>query len=115
MKMHFHGNCTSWRQPGSNQTCTTAANALPGSPSKCNCDEEFQIDVFVEEPTGSLTKTAVQAIVTYQVTVTNAAGMTLDLFLNSLTDNKAGGTAALPPYTIMLWARPAASRQVHLV
>jgi hypothetical protein len=73
-------NCTSWRQPGSNGTCTKAADAFPGSPSKCNCDNTFTIGVTVESPTLSVVKSAspVQVdwpggAVTYTVTVKNNA------------------------------------------
>src|SRR5262249_28842595 len=73
-------NCTSWRQPGSNQLCTTVAQAFPGSPSKCNCDSGFTIDVGVETATLNVTKTAnptqvsegpTGGSVTYTVTVHN--------------------------------------------
>src|SRR6266567_1797524 len=51
-------NCTSWRQPGSNEVCTGIADAYPGSPSKCNCDKNYTIDVTVEHPHLTVTKSA---------------------------------------------------------
>jgi hypothetical protein len=58
-------NCTSWRQPGANQVCTSPANAFPGSPSKCNCDIAFNIPVDVEPPTISVVKTPNPTSVNY--------------------------------------------------
>jgi len=54
-------NCTSWQQPGGTNLCQYTANpaygypygtngALPGSPSKCNCDNTFTIPVTVQQP-----------------------------------------------------------------
>ena len=39
--------CTSWRQPGANELCTSPLDAFPGAPSKCKCEPAFQIPVFV--------------------------------------------------------------------
>jgi hypothetical protein len=50
-------NCTSWRQPGSNELCDEVADAFPGSPSKCNCDKNFTIPVTVQRPNITVTKT----------------------------------------------------------
>ncbi|MGR8940829.1 MAG: hypothetical protein ACU83P_04485, partial [Gammaproteobacteria bacterium] len=84
-------NCTSWRQPGSNETCDSPLDAFPGSPSKCNCDENFQVPVPVPPPTISVVKTAgesalnqtadglaysvpeTSAAVVYKVVITNDA------------------------------------------
>ncbi len=49
-------NCTSWRQPGSNEVCDEVADAFPGSPSKCNCDITFNLPIFVETGTIVVTK-----------------------------------------------------------
>ncbi|UTW13429.1 DUF11 domain-containing protein [Marinobacterium rhizophilum] len=40
-------NCTSWRQPGANELCEGPLDAYPGSPSKCRCDDGFNIDIDV--------------------------------------------------------------------
>ncbi len=40
-------NCTSWRQPGANDLCTSPLNAYPGAPSKCNCDKGFTVPIRV--------------------------------------------------------------------
>ena len=40
-------NCTSWRQPGANDLCTSPADAFPGAPSKCRCDPGFSIPIEV--------------------------------------------------------------------
>ena len=101
--------CTSWRQPGANDTCDTTVDtddpanwdAFPGSPSKCNCGD-VAIDVFSETATIEVTKSAVTpevpetgGPVTYAVSVKNlatVASVTLDTF----TDTDVGG--ANPPY-----------------
>ena len=92
-------NCTSWRQPGSNQICngigngTTTNDAYPGSPSKCNCQPGFTVNIFTEHPTISITKkaapTSVQepgGTVTYTVHVTNN-GSSASVTLTSLTED----------------------------
>lgn len=76
-------NCTSWRQPGSNTTCTSIHDAFPGSPSKCNCDNNFTIDVNVETANLQVTKAVASTspppltepggTVTYTLTVHNPA------------------------------------------
>jgi len=91
-------NCTSWRVPGSNQVCTTATDAFPGTSSKCNCDDTFTVPVQVRPASASLRKSPTKAIVTYGVTVTNdnpshAAN------LNGLCDNVYGTVAGTCNYT----------------
>ena len=39
--------CTSWRQPGGNELCTSPLQAFPGAPSKCKCDDTFSIAISV--------------------------------------------------------------------
>jgi len=87
-------NCTSWRQPGSNEVCDDVTDAFPGSPSKCNCDITFNIPVLVETPTGSLTKQATKAVVTYSVTVYND-GTNFALNLDDMVDNQVGGDGSI--------------------
>lgn len=86
-------NCTSWRQPGSNTTCKSINDAFPGSPSKCNCDNNFTIDVNVETANLAVTKAAVPTLVnepggsvTYTVTVHNPA-VALVVTLADLTED----------------------------
>ncbi len=86
-------NCTSWRQPGSNQVCNTVADAFPGSPSKCNCDNAFNVDIFVEQPTITVTKAANPTSlnepggqVTYTVGVKND-GVQASVTITSLTED----------------------------
>jgi hypothetical protein len=50
--------CTSWRQPGSNETCDSPDDAFPGAPSKCSCDANFTVGIDVKAPTLKLDKTA---------------------------------------------------------
>jgi hypothetical protein len=89
-------NCTSWRQPGSNEVCDAAADTFPGSPSKCNCEPGFTVDIFVETATIEVTKTASPTTVaetggsvTYSVAVRNLAQQAT-VTLDSLTDNIYG-------------------------
>jgi hypothetical protein len=92
--------CTTWRQPGSNQTClgtgngTTTNDVYPGSPSKCNCGT-LAIDIFSETPSITVAKTALTTGVaetggsaSYSVSVTNNG--TISVTLTSLTDDKYG-------------------------
>jgi hypothetical protein len=86
-------NCTSWRQPGSNGTCTSINDAFPGSPSKCNCDNNFTIDVNVETSNLAVSKAASPTqldepggSVTYTVTVHNPA-VALSVTLADLTED----------------------------
>ena len=51
-------NCTSWRQKGANDLCTSPAGAFPGSPSKCRCDIGFNVDIDVPPAELLVTKTA---------------------------------------------------------
>ena len=39
--------CTSWREPGPNNVCTSPSDAFPGAPSKCWCEPGFDIPVPV--------------------------------------------------------------------
>jgi len=48
-------NCTSWSQNGS-VACNTSDNTVPGSPSKCSCDSTFNLPIFVETGSISVTK-----------------------------------------------------------
>lgn len=83
-------NCTSWRQSGVNEMCGSPTDAFPGSPSKCRCDGDFQVDVPVPPAKLDVKKTAYPATVnepggnvTFQIDVLNAGidpanGVTLD-------------------------------------
>ncbi|MGP8306655.1 hypothetical protein [Vibrio sp. YIC-376] len=51
-------NCTSWRQSGANDLCYDGTDAFPGSPSKCNCDPNFQVPITVPPATITVEKTA---------------------------------------------------------
>ncbi len=82
-------NCTSWRQPGSNEVCTKAEDAFPGSPSKCNCDDDFTIPITVEQPDVVITKKAVAACVYFDVSINNPTSLRT-LTFNSLADSLYG-------------------------
>ncbi|HEY8185132.1 MAG TPA: hypothetical protein VIF64_03630 [Pyrinomonadaceae bacterium] len=89
-------NCTSWRQSGANEVCNETEDAFPGSPSKCNCEPGFTVDIFTETATIDVAKSADPSTfpetggdVTYTVTVTNNAAQA-SVTLDSLTDDKFG-------------------------
>jgi hypothetical protein len=79
-----------WAQ-NERSTCTNAAGALPGTTSKCEINDTFNIPVAVEEPNNVLTKNA-NVIVEYPITLTNNAS-SLTLTLNKLTDSAYGEIA----------------------
>jgi uncharacterized repeat protein (TIGR01451 family) len=91
-------NCTSWRQPGSNTECKDFHDAFPGSPSKCNCQPGFTVNITVAAPTVEVTKTAnptsVQepgGDVTFSVTVKNNGTQAVQtVTLTSLIDDVYG-------------------------
>jgi hypothetical protein len=87
--------CTTWRQPGSNETCDEPSDAFPGSPSKCNCGN-LPINIFAAPVEFHVEKTAVPdkvaetgGSVAYTVTVTNDSKVA-DLTLTKLSDDKYG-------------------------
>lgn len=88
-------NCTSWRQAGANELCTSPTDAFPGSPSKCRCDDAFNIPIEVPPAVLDVSKTASPTevnesgdLVTFSVSVTNVGidpDNTVDLY--SLEDD----------------------------
>jgi hypothetical protein len=89
-------NCTSWRQPGSNQVCQTSNDAFPGSPSKCNCDITFNIPVRVETAEITVAKDASPLSLpepggefTFSVGVTNISAFT-NVILDRICDDRFG-------------------------
>ncbi|WP_027710137.1 DUF7507 domain-containing protein [Zooshikella ganghwensis] len=90
--------CTSWRQAGANELCVKPTDAFPGSPSKCKCDETFNIPIDVP-PAELLVNKAVNPTqlnepggeVTFTVAVTNVGiDPNNDVTLNSLVDDIYG-------------------------
>lgn len=53
-------NCVSWRQPGANELCEDATGAFPGAPSKCNCNDEFNVPIFIQPDPPIVTKSITQ-------------------------------------------------------
>ena len=92
-------NCTSWREPGANQICTTPNDAFPGSPSKCNCEPGFTVPIFVEAGSISVNKQVIDPAnatiaepggqFTYKVTVNNLATVT-SVTLHRICDDQYG-------------------------
>ena len=92
-------NCTSWRQSGANEVCTAPEHAFPGSPSKCNCDPNFQLPITVPAATLGVEKTATPTeisepggTVKFDVSVTNESPFE-DVTLSSLSDDVYGDIA----------------------
>jgi hypothetical protein len=94
-------NCTSWHSNSATQ-CSLGAptgDSAPETKSKCNCDDGFSLDIFVEHPTISVDKTASPTqlnepggSVSYTVKVTND-GSQATVTLTSLTeDDNNNGT-----------------------
>jgi hypothetical protein len=88
-------NCTSWSQ-NTGVVCSTAQDAAPGSPSKCNCDIGFNVPIFVETGSIQVTKDASPASrpepggqFTFTVGVNNTAQFT-SLTLDRICDDKYG-------------------------
>ncbi len=91
-------NCTSWRQSGANEVCFDGLDAFPGSPSKCNCDPNFQVPIDVPAATITVDKSASPTSVdenkdgkpvTYTVKVTNNS-LFADVTINTLLDDMFG-------------------------
>jgi hypothetical protein len=71
-------SCTSWRQSGANEVCLEPTDAFPGSPSKCNCDPDFEVPINIPPAELLVVKTATPvtvnepgAAVKFDVAVTN--------------------------------------------
>ena len=80
----------SWAQ-NAQSICQNAAQALPGTTSKCEINDTFNIPVLVEEPNNTMTKEAI-VTVEYPIVLSNDAS-TLTLTLNTLTDDVYGNIA----------------------
>ena len=91
-------NCVSWRQPGSNELCTSPLDAFPGSPSKCKCDTAFNVPIDVPSATIEVTKSVSpttlaepSGLASYTIVVANQGIDPANPFtLTSLVDDKFG-------------------------
>jgi hypothetical protein len=81
-------NCTAWHN-NRGTGCGTETDAIPETKSKCKCDDEFQVPVTVESPSGAVVKKAISALVTYQVEVKNNSGGTT-VTIEALEDDVYG-------------------------
>ncbi|AZZ93860.1 hypothetical protein EUZ85_25335 [Hahella sp. KA22] len=90
--------CTSWRQAGANELCVTPTDAFPGSPSKCKCDEGFNVpidvppaELLVSKTASPTTLTEPGGTVTFSVSVTNVGvDPSNSVTMNTLTDDIYG-------------------------
>jgi hypothetical protein len=108
-------DCTSWQQPGGTILCQSSSPsypwvpaAVPGSPSKCNCDNGFTVPIQVQSPSVSIAKSCTTAIstqtnppltscdageeggsVTYTVSITNSSNFG-DIIVDQICDNVYG-------------------------
>ncbi len=91
-------NCTSWRQEGANELCTSPEHAFPGAPSKCRCDSGFNVPISVPPAELKVVKTATPTslaepggVVTFNVSVTNTGvDPNNTVTLNTLNDSIYG-------------------------
>jgi len=74
-------NCTSWQQPGGTLLCVSPAPnypwvpaAIPGSPSKCNCDSTFTVPIVVQTPSITVAKSCDTTLTTGSGNTTCDAG-----------------------------------------
>ena len=88
-------NCTSWHSNSATQCALNVptADSAPETKSKCNCDDGFTLDILVEHPTITVTKSADPTSlpepggnVNYTVTVKND-GNNATVTLTSLTED----------------------------
>jgi hypothetical protein len=80
--------CTSWHSNQNTVCDITTDNFAPEQKSKCVCNDNFTVPVIVESPKGELLKTAVSALVTYEVTVNNTGpAATLTVLDDSVYDD----------------------------
>lgn len=114
-------NAVSWQQPGGTIMCTSSgssypfnANAIPGSPSKCNHNDLFTVPIQVQSPTVSVSKTCdigsgassscdfgatnEGGTVTYSITVSNTSSFGT-LTLKDICDTYYGTIALASGYT----------------
>jgi len=88
----------SWAQ-NAQSVCQNAAQALPGTTSKCEINDTFNIPVAVEAPNNALTKTATVEV-TYPIVLYNNAS-SLTLTLDTLTDSAYGEIAPIKDAKIL--------------
>lgn len=116
-------NCTSWQQPGGTILCKSAAPgwpypipaaAIPGAPSKCNCDSTFTIPVTVQMPSVTVAKNCTISqsqqnlslcvfsgeggTVTYNMAITNGSNFG-NVIIDQVCDSAYGGLFTAPGYT----------------
>ncbi|WNO08772.1 hypothetical protein [Teredinibacter sp. KSP-S5-2] len=111
-------NCTSWRQSGANELCTSPLDAFPGAPSKCRCDEGFNVPISVPPAQLKVVKTASPTslvepggVVTFTVSTTNTGvdpnnGVTINAIMDSIYgdvttsghDNIISTTCSVPQF-----------------
>ncbi len=89
-------SCTSWRQSGANELCTSPTDAFPGAPSKCNCDPGFGIPIDIPPANIVVTKTASPTSlpepggsIRFDVTILNQSPFA-DVTINVMDDNVYG-------------------------
>ncbi|TLU65156.1 hypothetical protein FE810_09550 [Thalassotalea litorea] len=90
-------NCVSWRQSGANEVCTSTDDTYPGSPSKCNCDDEFNVNIIVpasidvEKTVSPLQQNEGDTAAgdfEYTIKITNPSSVAVDI--QSIFDDKFG-------------------------
>lgn len=115
-------NCTSWQQPGGTLECQSpspdypwVSAAIPGSPSKCNCDDTFTVPITVQSPSVEVAKSCNTALttgdnqtscdagaegseVTYTVAIKNTSNFG-SLFIDQICDSAYGNVFTATGFT----------------
>ncbi|ANQ19360.1 hypothetical protein BA891_19500 [Vibrio natriegens] len=92
-------NCVSWRQPGKNEVCNDPTDAFPGAPSKCNCDDDYNIPIFIqpdppttEKSVSPSTGTEPGQVFLYTISITPADGTGSEVYVTKIEDEVSSST-----------------------
>ena len=115
-------NCTSWQQPGGAIQCIIpgphypwVSAAIPGSPSKCSCNNEFTVPITVQNTSFEVVKTCNTAEtngtgqescdagqeggpVTYNLAITNGSNFG-SVVIDQICDSAYGNVFTAPGFT----------------
>ncbi|MGY0614487.1 hypothetical protein [Vibrio sp. FJH11] len=102
-------NCVSWRQPGQNPVCSDESDLAAGTPSKCNCDDTFNIPIFIQPDPPTITKDVTpltgeepDQVFTYSVKIEPAASTGNDVYVTKIEDTISSSTNGGSPVTFVL-------------
>ncbi|CAH0524822.1 hypothetical protein CTH30272_00556 [Allocatenococcus thiocycli] len=102
-------NCVSWRQPGKNEVCEDGNDAFPGAPSKCNCDDNYNIPIFIQPDPPNSTKSVNKSSgqepgdeFIYTIKIEPAETTGNDVYINKIVDVVSSSTNGSGPVTFVL-------------